>query len=110
MKAKIPVISLRPKDGSLDFIEKSKGICLNKQDFITKVTKALEDKDFINNLLHEELNLFEQECSIKNWTQNVIKIYNNAPKKHSLRPIENKNAQCFINEYTLVFDKIYNNG
>lgn len=108
MKAKTPVISLRPGDGSLDFMEKSCGICASKEEFIEKVNKALCDENYRNSILNDELTNFEKEYSVENWVNNVVQIFKTAPKKHKLRDISKESAPCFINDYGVLLNTLYN--
>ena len=108
MKAEVAVVSPNPVGGSLDFIQKSKGFCHTKEEFIEKILKAIEDKNFAQNILQDELKYFSEECSIENWVSNIVKIFNNAPKQHKLRQIEDKNAPYFMNEYILLLKEMYN--
>lgn len=108
MRAKVPFLSLDVLcSGQNDYVIKSLGYCLTKNELIEKTLKCLDNKNFAEEVLENELNLFNKNYSKENWIANLEKIYEETPEKHSLRSISNDNAPCFIDDYSVVLERLY---
>lgn len=108
VKANVPFLSLDVIcSGQNDYIIESQGYCLNKKELIEKALKCLCDANYSNNILQNEFELFNKNYSKENWVNNIEKLYSEAPKKHKLRPIPETKTPCFIDDYSVVLERLY---
>ena len=108
VKANVPFLSLDVIcSGQNDYIIESQGYCLNKKELVEKALKCLCDDNYSNNILQNEFKLFNKNYSKENWVNNIEKLYSDAPKKHKLRPIPETKAPCFIDDYSVVLERLY---
>ncbi len=108
MRLKVPFLSLDVIcSGQNDYVIKSLGYCHNKRELVEKTLKYLGNKNYTNELLQNELDLFNEKYSKENWIANIEKIYSETPKKHTLREISKDKAPCFIDDYSVILERLY---
>lgn len=106
--ANVPYLFYQGLVGQTDVVVESKGLCISKQDLINKTLKIFEDEDFKNEILQNEKLMLEKYSNQKIWVKNLENIIDALPKSHSIRPIENKKAPCFINDYSVAVNVLLN--
>lgn len=110
MRAKVPFLSLDAIcSGQNDYVIKSKGYCKTKDELADKILKCFDNEKCLDELLEDELSLFEENYSKENWVKIVENIYHNAPQKHALLEIPETNAPCIIDDYSVILELLYKN-
>lgn len=108
INANVPYLCYQGLIGQTDVIVESRGLCISKQDLIEKTIRIFEDIEFRNNVLQNEKDILEKYSNKETWVKNLENIIIELPKTHTLRPIENTKAPCFINDYSVAINEMQN--
>lgn len=102
------VLSLDTPLGQLDYLSKSNCYCKTEQEFLNKIQKVLDDKEFADEIINEVKNNLAEENSPEIFREKLKKLLEITPKKHSVKDLSQEVEPQTIDEKTLILNLMYN--
>lgn len=103
-----PVLSLETPLGQLDYLSKSNCYCKTEQEFLDKIQKVLDDKEFADEIINEVKNNLAEESSPEIFREKLKKLFEATPKSHSVKDLSQEVEPQIIDEKTLILNLMYN--
>lgn len=84
-----PVLSLRSVYPQFDYLTRTSAYCHTKDEFIAKAQNALANKKYAKEIFEEVKSSLIEYQSIEAWNKKIEKLFEIAPKKHTIKDFSN---------------------
>ena len=105
-----PVLSLRSVYPQFDYLTRTSAYCQTKDEFIAKAQKALNNKEYANEIFEEVKSSLIEYQSIEAWNKKIEKLFETAPKEHAVKDLSNTIDYCEDNDLSVLCNVTVNGG